>query len=120
MRTTITCVMTFAAAHFLPDHQGKCKNLHGHTYTLEVSVSGVPGRNGPSAGMVMDFADLREKVANIVIAPLDHTVLNEAVDFVPTVEAIAGWIFGRLEAAGLPVVRVRLYEGANSYAEVTA
>jgi hypothetical protein len=38
---------------------------------------------------------------------------------VPTVEAIAGWIFTRLEAAGLPVVRVRLYEGPNSYAEVT-
>lgn len=120
MRTTITCVMTFAAAHRLPDHEGKCRNLHGHTYTLEVSVTGVPEREGPSAGMVMDFADLRDWVTRHAIEPLDHTLLNEVVDFVPTVEAIAGWVFTKLEASGLPVVRVRLYEGPNSYAEVTA
>lgn len=119
MNTTITCVTTFAAAHRLPDHEGKCRNLHGHTYTLEVSVSGVPEPEGPSAGMVMDFADLRARVARIAVEPLDHTLLNEVVDFVPTVEAIAGWVFAKLAAASLPVVRVRLYEGPNSYAEVT-
>jgi 6-pyruvoyltetrahydropterin/6-carboxytetrahydropterin synthase len=119
MRTSITCVTTFAAAHRLPDHEGKCRNLHGHTYTLEVSVSGVPARKGPSAGMVMDFNDLRERVSKLALEPLDHKLLNEVVDFVPTVEAIAGWVFTRLAGAGLPVVRVRLYEGPNSYAEVT-
>lgn len=120
MKTSVTSVTTFAAAHRLPDHEGKCRDLHGHTYTLEVSVSGVPEREGPSAGMVMDFSDLRERVTKLALEPLDHKFLNEVVDFVPTVEAIAGWIFTRLESAGLPVVRVRLYEGPNSYAEVSA
>ena len=120
MKTSITCVASFAAAHRLPEHQGKCRDLHGHTYTVEVSVGGVPEREGPSTGMVMDFSDLRERIGKLVIEPLDHKLLNEVVDFVPTVEAIAGWIFTRLRADGLPVVRVRLYEGPNSYAEVTA
>ena len=47
-------------------------------------------------------------------------MLNDLFDFVPTVEAVAAWAFGELRAAGLPVVRVRLAEGPNSYVEVTA
>jgi 6-pyruvoyltetrahydropterin/6-carboxytetrahydropterin synthase len=120
MKTTITVSTTFAAAHRLPDHEGKCCRLHGHTYGLEVTVQGTPQESGPAAGMVMDFAELRAKVSESIVEPLDHQLLNDVFDFVPTVEAVAAWAFARLDQAGLPVVRVRLSEGPNSYVEVTA
>ena len=120
MRTTITVSATFAAAHRLPDHEGKCCRLHGHTYGLEVTVEGQPQQSGPAAGMVMDFAELRQCVQEAVVGLLDHQLLNDVFDFPPTSEAVAGWAFQRLLDAGLPVVRVRLAESPNSYVEVTA
>ncbi len=120
MRTTITVAATFAAAHRLPEHEGKCCRLHGHTYGLEVTVEGTPQDSGPAAGMIMDFADLRERVDRLVVQALDHQLLNDVLGFVPTVEAVASWAFERLREAGLPVVRVRLSEGPNTYVEVTA
>ena len=120
MKTAITVAATFAAAHRLPDHEGKCFRLHGHTYGLEVTVAGTPQTSGPAAGMVMDFADLRARVSELVVERLDHQLLNDLFDFVPTAEAVAGWAFETLKDAGLPVVRVHLAEGPNSYVEVTA
>jgi 6-pyruvoyltetrahydropterin/6-carboxytetrahydropterin synthase len=119
MKTTIAVSTTFAAAHRLPDHEGKCCRLHGHTYGLEVAVEGAPQESGPAAGMVMDFADLRQQVQTLIVEGLDHQMLNELFDFVPTVEAIAAWAFDVLRDAGIPVVRVRLAEGPNTYVEVT-
>jgi 6-pyruvoyltetrahydropterin/6-carboxytetrahydropterin synthase len=120
MKTTITVASTFAAAHLLPEHEGKCSRLHGHTYGLEVTVEGTPQMTGPAAGMIMDFADLRTRVNELIIGVLDHQLLNEEFVFVPTAEAVAAWAFETLREAGLPVVRVRLAEGPNSYVEVTA
>jgi len=120
MKTTITVAATFAAAHLLPDHEGKCSRLHGHTYGLEVTVEGTPQTSGPAAGMVMDFADLRARVTEAIIEPLDHQLLNDLFVFAPTAEAMAEWAFERLREAGLSVVKVRLAEGPNSYVEVTA
>ena len=115
----MTVSMTFAAAHRLPDHEGKCQRLHGHTYGLEVTVEGRPQETGPAAGMIMDFADLRQRVGELVVESLDHQLLNDLFEFVPTTEAVAAWAFERLREAGLPVVRVRLAEGPSSYVEVT-
>ncbi len=120
MKTTMTISTTFAAAHRLPEHEGKCCRLHGHTYGLEVTVEGAPQQSGPAAGMIMDFADLRTQVGEAVVERLDHQLLNDLFDFVPTTEAVAAWAFARLEEAGLPVVRVRLAEGPNSFVEVMA
>jgi 6-pyruvoyltetrahydropterin/6-carboxytetrahydropterin synthase len=119
MKITITVTATFAAAHRLPDHEGKCFRLHGHTYGLEVSVEGTPQETGPAAGMVMDFADLRARVNELVVEKLDHQLLNDLFDFVPTSEAVAVWAFETLRTAGLPVARLRLAEGPNSFVEVT-
>lgn len=120
MRTTITVLTTFAGAHRLPEHEGKCCRLHGHTYSLEVTVEGKPQESGPASGMVMDFAELRQRVNELVVERLDHQLLNDLFDFVPTVEAVAAWAFNRLQEAGLPVARVRLSESPNTYVEVTA
>lgn len=119
MKTTITVSTTFSAAHQLPDHEGKCCRLHGHTYGLEVTVEGTPQKTGPAVGMVMDFAELRERVTELVVEAVDHRFLNEVFDFVPTCEAVAAWAFEVLRENGLPVVRVRLAESPNSYVEVT-
>lgn len=120
MKTAITVSTSFAAAHRLPDHEGKCFRLHGHTYGLEVTVEGTPQQTGPAAGMVMDFADLRQRVHESIVERLDHQFLNEVFDFVPTVEAVAAWTFQRLLEEGVPVTKVRLAEGPNSWVEVTA
>ncbi len=119
MRTSITVSTTFAAAHRLPEHEGKCQRLHGHTYELEVTVEGTPQRSGPAAGMVMDFAELRQQVGDLIVQALDHQLLNDVLEFVPTTEAVAAWSFERLRDAGLPVTRVRLAEGPNSFVEVS-
>ncbi len=119
MRTTVTKIMHFSAAHSLPDHQGKCRNIHGHTYTVEVTVEGPLQDEGPARAMVLDFGDLGDVVARLVVDPLDHQYLNDVLEVVPTAEALAGWMFRTLVDAGLPVTRVRLWETPTSYAEVT-
>jgi len=115
----VTKILTFDAAHSLPEHEGKCRNIHGHTYTLEVSVEGPVRHGGPADRMVMDFADLRGRVAELVIDHVDHQYLNDLFDFAPTAEALAAWAFERLRDSGLPVARVRLWETPTSYVDVT-
>ena len=119
MKTSITKILTFDAAHSLPEHRGKCAGVHGHGYRLEVTVAGPVNPYGPATGMVMDFADLDGTIERVVVGPLDHTYLNDVLDVVPTAEGIAAWAFASLRAAGLPVERVRLWETPTSYADVT-
>ena len=82
--TSVTCTFTFEAAHRLPWHSGKCRNLHGHSYRLDVTVAGPLDDNG----VVIDFDRLREIVDHSVIASWDHRDLNEVLDN-PTAELLA-------------------------------
>ena len=59
--------MKFDAAHVLSDHAGRCRNLHGHTYRVDVSVAG-----DDAAEMVVDFAELKRAIAETVLARFDH------------------------------------------------
>ena len=118
MKTTITRRFTFEAAHQLPHHSGKCARLHGHSYTLEVTVGGALLTEGSSEGMIVDFADLSKVVEHEVINQWDHQYLNNIVPFRPTVELLVGEAFSRLQRAGLPLVRVVLFETAKSCATV--
>jgi 6-pyruvoyltetrahydropterin/6-carboxytetrahydropterin synthase len=115
MRTSVTRTFRFEAAHQLPWHEGKCRHLHGHSYRLEVTVSGPLGPNG----IVLDFADLQAAVNREVIDRYDHRYLNDLMDN-PTAELIAQVIWKTLEAAGLAVTRIRLWETADSMVEVSA
>lgn len=116
---SITKKFTFEAAHILPNHKGKCRNLHGHSYRLEVTVSGL--RDGQ--GMVIDFGDLKEIVKKFVIDKMDHTYLNDVLLFTPTAENMAEYIGIVLSKAinnpdcDRKVEIVRLYETDNSYAD---
>ncbi len=97
----------FEASHSLPWHQGKCKNLHGHTYRLFVTISQELNENG----VVMEFYDLKTLVNREVIDHLDHKHLNDLLDN-PTAENIALWVWDRLKTK-LPLKEVSLGETRN-------
>ncbi len=113
MRTRVTRSFTFEAAHFLPWHPGRCRNLHGHSYRLEVSVAGDLDPNG----IVIDFADLAAVVRREVIERFDHTYLNDLLPN-PTAELLAQTIWASLEDAGMSLCRLRLWETADSSVEI--
>lgn len=115
MRTRVTCSFTFEAAHQLPWHQGRCKQLHGHSYRLEVVVEGPLDENG----IVIDFDDVRTIVRREVVDRFDHQFLNDLVEN-PTAELIAADAWKRLEAAGLPVAALRLWETPTAHVELLA
>ena len=116
MHTRVTRTFTFEAAHQLPWHQGKCKNLHGHTYRLEVSVEGPVGQQG----IVYDFADLDKVVRREIIDRLDHRYLNDLLDN-PTAELIAADIWKRLDTVttgAAHLVHLKLWETSDSAVEL--
>ncbi|HEX7167290.1 MAG TPA: 6-carboxytetrahydropterin synthase QueD [Acidimicrobiales bacterium] len=113
MRTSVTRSFTFEAAHQLPWHTGKCRRLHGHSYRVEVTVEGPLDENG----IVVDFADIKDVVERDVITRYDHRYLNDLLDN-PTAEVIAHEIWKTIEAADLPVARIRLWETPDSWVDV--
>ncbi len=115
MHTRVTRSFSFEAAHQLEWHRGACKNLHGHSYRLEVTVAGALDDNG----IVIDFADLSEVVQRSVLDVYDHTYLNDLLPN-PTAELIAHDIWDRLTSAGTAPDRIVLWETANSSVEITA
>ena len=123
---------SFDSAHQLVGHKGKCANLHGHTYKLEIELRGVSQtETGSSQGMVVDFTDVKDVVKPLV-SKLDHAVLlqgNEPIasyvdtnrmyfGFRTTAENIAQFIFITL-ADKLPMSSVRLWETPTGCAEYT-
>ncbi|KGQ49725.1 6-carboxytetrahydropterin synthase QueD [Gallibacterium anatis] len=130
---------SFDMAHLLDGHDGKCQNLHGHTYKLQVIVSGETEDNGAKKGMVIDFADLKRAVNELIISPMDHAFiydqsseretkiaqllqqLNSKTFALPvrsTAENLAQFIFQRLqENVGFHLHSVRLWETPTSFAE---
>jgi 6-pyruvoyltetrahydropterin/6-carboxytetrahydropterin synthase len=109
----------FEAAHVLPYHTGKCARLHGHSYRLEVSLSGPLHETGPAKGMVMDFDDLSSLVNREVVDLLDHAMLNDTLEN-PTCEHIAAWIWERLAPALPSLDEIVLWETATSCAVLRA
>lgn len=92
IKVTVTKRFTFEASHQLPWHKGKCKDLHGHSYKLEVEVSreGLAPTNEHS--IVYDFSDLSDIVKLNIIFYVDHKHLNDLMNN-PTAECIANWIW---------------------------
>lgn len=79
----LTKEFKFDTAHALKDYDGKCSNLHGHSYKFYVTVKGRPveDKASPKNGMVMDFGDLKSIVKEEVVEEMDHAVvLNKEAD----------------------------------------
>ena len=76
----ITKLFTFETGHALYGYDGKCRNVHGHSYKLHVTVIGKPisDSNHVKYGMVIDFSDLKEIVKKEIVSVFDHaTVFNK-------------------------------------------
>lgn len=114
LRTRVTSTFTFEAAHRLDWHPGKCRNLHGHSYRLDVSVEGPLDTNG----VVLDFDTLHEIVRTQVIDVWDHRDLNEVLDN-PTAELLAQLAWQLLTDAGLDLAALRLWETGDSWVDLT-
>lgn len=124
-RVLVSKEFTFDAAHHLHSYEGKCKNLHGHTYRVIFGISGfTDGR-----GLVIDFADIKEIWKSEIEIHLDHRYLNETLPPMnTTAENMVVWIYEKMKEAlskdkwknagnELRVEFVRLYETPTSYAE---
>lgn len=76
----ITKIFTFETAHVLYNYDGKCKNMHGHSYKLFVTVKGNPinDLDSPKNGMVVDFGDIKKIVKEEIVDIWDHAVLLNA------------------------------------------
>lgn len=122
---------TFDASHQLVGHKGKCANLHGHTYKLEVAVSGELISNGSSEGMVVDFTDLKNSV-QVILDRFDHAVIlrgdepifrsvdTKRVIFCNrTIAELMAKFIGMSLATIYKVDFVRLWETPTGYAEYT-
>lgn len=141
----ITRRLEFDAGHRIPDHQSQCRHLHGHRYTIEITLSGsVIDKSGDAAnGMVMDFSQVKDLAKQHLVDAWDHAFLAFAgdkliVDFlaslpdhktvildrVPTAENLARIAFECLDAVyrdtygnHLQLHQVRLYETPNCWAD---
>jgi 6-pyruvoyltetrahydropterin/6-carboxytetrahydropterin synthase len=131
----VTKIFTFAAGHRLYGYDGPCANIHGHNYRLEVTVED----NGVNAmGMVVDFAELKQRVG-LALTKYDHSlILNKNDPLIealkvgsvaglkitimnnnPTAENMLSDLMKSLpDDCDLNIVRLRLYETETSYAEV--
>jgi 6-pyruvoyltetrahydropterin/6-carboxytetrahydropterin synthase len=109
---------TFEAAHELKHHDGKCKNIHGHSYILKVIIQKAELiKEGPKSNMVMDFQDLSTIVKSLINEYLDHHFLNKTLQSdSTTVEFVCQWIFEKLEPQIDGLHAITLYETATSKA----
>ncbi|MCM8831421.1 MAG: 6-carboxytetrahydropterin synthase QueD [Candidatus Omnitrophica bacterium] len=115
----VKIISFFSAAHYLRAYKGKCENLHGHNWRVEVVVS---SEKLNKIGMVIDFSKLK-KMTNNILSQLDHKPLNK-IDFFkknnPSSEEIARYIFLKLKQTHLPkncyIEEVRIWETDTSCA----
>jgi len=137
----ITREFSFEMAHALKDYDGPCRNVHGHSYRLFVTLSGRPRENdkSPRNGMVIDFSELKAIIIKEIISRFDHSVVVSSrydteklemmkktfgntmiVDYQPTCENLVSDFAGRIRnklPEGASLHSLKLYETANSYAE---
>jgi len=145
---TITRKLEFDAGHRIPDHKSQCRNLHGHRYTLEITLTGmvIEDEGSSDNGMIMDFSDVKALAKQHLVDVWDHafiayekdTVVLEMLDRIPghktviigripTVENLAQTAFDILSSVyqdrfgtGLRLQKLVLHETPNCWAEITA
>lgn len=135
----LTKIFHFETAHALHGYAGACKNIHGHSYELHVTVSSVDDYQNyiPAPGFMIDFKEIKKLVNILVVEKFDHKVILSK-DFLsdnpsfssqenlvifeaePTAENLLIYILSNIQK-GLPsniqLVKLKLYETNDSYAE---
>lgn len=124
-RVYVTKRFTFEACHHLPNYKGKCANVHGHSYKMEVTVSAEKdffmGSSSPYNSMVLDFSTLNSIVNAEVVNKYDHQDLNEFFAM-PTAEAMVVEMFEDIRSklddmfGYVRLEEVKLWETEDSYA----
>jgi len=109
--------LSFAAAHKLPHHLGKCENWHGHEWSLEVFIE---RRIDPATMMVIDFKELKTIMNKYIIDVFDHNCLNDIIE-IPTAENILIWCWEQLMFEGKlkGISKINLWESSDSYSTLT-
>jgi len=112
--------MEIACAHKLRNYEGKCANLHGHNYKIEVTVE---GGELNKLNMIMDFGELKSIMEKYISHQFDHKNINEIKPFItenPTAEYMAGFFFAVLRTVlpvNVDICKVRVWETSTSWAE---
>jgi 6-pyruvoyltetrahydropterin/6-carboxytetrahydropterin synthase len=107
----LTIAGHFAAAHYLKGYEGQCKNLHGHTWKLEITIQ---AEQLDEIGVVMDFKILKERLHNF-LKRLDHGCLNDLPEFKeenPTTENLARFVYREFapECQPFKIKKVQVWE----------
>ncbi len=138
----LTKEFSFEAAHALEGYDGACREIHGHSYRLFVTIAGEPIADveNPKFGMVMDFGELKKIVNEEIVSRLDHAFVMRRseqstdvaesmrvvfsniilVDYQPTCENMLYDFVGRITPhlpAGVTLHSLKLHETATSFAE---
>jgi len=137
----LTRIFYFDMAHVLLNYHGKCKNIHGHTYKLEVTIKGIPSNDEASQkkGMLIDFSDFKKLIKNNIITNWDHALMIHQdtdpvllnalknnyekvieVPFQPTTENMICELASKIKKIlpdDLKLFSLRLYETNNSFAD---
>jgi len=147
-QVSITRRLEFDSGHRIPNHCGQCRNIHGHRYRLDLTLSGeVLHREGASdEGMILDFSDIKTLATEHLVSKWDHAFLiyrgdtallnflqsmeghkTVVLDAIPTVENLAQIAFDMLAPVfkdcfghQLQLTRLVLFETPNCWAEVSA
>jgi len=113
----VTIIKSFSAAHRLAEIGGKCEELHGHNFKVEVTV-GAPNLN--SEGILIDFR-LVKKWLKDILDKMDHQHLNDLPIFAgknPSSENIAHYVYqemqNKVKEAEVKVLRVKVWESENA------
>lgn len=127
---------SFDSAHFLKDYEGKCSNIHGHRWTVEIEVGAETLESDTqNRGMVVDFSNLKKDLREIA-DHFDHSLIMETgslkqatedaliaenlrivkVDFRPTAENLAKYIYDEMTSRGYKVIEASVYETPNNVA----
>ena len=137
----VTKQFGFEMSHALLNYDGLCRNIHGHSYKLQITVAGEPMQapGSPKDGMVIDFSILKRLIQEQIISKLDHSLMinedaptdkldalgqmyerHHVVPFQPTSENMVVYIAEKVKPLlpeHLELFCVRLYETSSSFAE---
>ena len=115
-----TVKLHFDAAHFHRNYEGKCANLHGHRWSVAVSVQ---AESLTDQGFVLDFAVLKDLLRGQVIERLDHTCINDVPPFdveEPSAEQLAvtiyRWLLPHLPTGPARLTQVQVWEAPEQWA----